>query len=128
MKRRYPNAAKVYKKLCISKMFNAGDLFAHEDVDGFGKIHQMIWVGIGEGSLKEIEWACQNIAQIPQIDKSINEIVSGGWKVLNDWQAVQFFMTRELKQAACRIVVLEEDIENKIAGNIEFRDCWGTRR
>ena len=39
MKRRYPNAARVYKKICMDKMFNAGDLYAHEDVDGFGKIH-----------------------------------------------------------------------------------------
>ena len=57
MKRRYPHAAAVYKKICIEKMFAAGDLYAHEDKDGFGKIHQMIWVSVGEGTLNEVERA-----------------------------------------------------------------------
>ena len=124
MKRRFKNVEREYRKICINKMFNAGDLYAFEDTDGFGKVHQMLWVGIGRGTLRDIERACQNIVEIPKIDTSITEIVTGGWKSLGDWRDIRFFLTRELRQAACRIVVLEDGIENETVGNLIFQNCW----
>lgn len=124
MKRRYPHAAAVYKKICIEKMFAAGDLYAHEDKDGFGKIHQMIWVSIGEGTLNEVERAFENIAQIPKIDKTIQEIAIGGFKEQGRWEDIKFFMKKWLKNADCRIIDIEDGIKNEVCGSLEFRDCW----
>ena len=59
MKRRYPNAALQYRKVCVEGDFVSGSLYIHEDKDGFGEIHQMIWAGIGDSKLYDIEKALE---------------------------------------------------------------------
>lgn len=127
MKRRYPYAASAYKRLCIEKEFNAGDLYIHEDKDGFGNIHQMIWICQGKGTLNDIEQCMKNIAALTKVDDNIDEIAIGGFKALAEWGDIKYLMKRYLRGTSVYFIIVEEYIKNEIIDNLDFRDAWRRR-
>lgn len=125
MKRRYPNAALQYRRVCISGEFVSGSLYIHEDKDGFGNIHQMIWAGIGDNKLYDIEKVLKNIAQIPKVDDNITELALGGFKKLYPvWGDIKFMMKKYLIDIGAEVIIVENDIISEQYGNISFRDAW----